>query len=100
MALRGKEAAELGKTPVQTGLAVSAKQQSNRYMTNYLWNDKTSQEHKAILEFLSKAEDRIRDKPGRVPFKQEQRHLVISWLRAVLDIRPDGKRIPPNDAAQ
>ena len=90
----------MGKTPVQTGLAVSAKPRSNGYMTNYVWNDKTSTEHKAILEFLSKAEDRIRDKPGRMPFKPEQGHLVISWLRAVLDIRPDGKRIPLNDAAE
>jgi hypothetical protein len=67
-------------------------------MTNYIWNDKTSPERKAILEFFSKAEDLIRDKPGRVPFKPEQGHLVISWLHAVLDIKFDGERISLNDA--
>ena len=43
-----------------------------------------------ILDFLSKAQDRIREKPERLLFKPEYGHLVINWLRGLVELKPEG----------
>jgi hypothetical protein len=46
----------------------------------------------AIGAFLSDAQDRIRNRPGRQPFAAERGHLVICWLRGLLDLPPSEMR--------
>jgi hypothetical protein len=53
----------------------------------FTWNNKNSTARHAIDSFLEVANDRIQ-KGGPVPFNSMQGHLVIAWLRALVDRKP------------
>lgn len=55
---------------------------------SYPWNNSRSTERKAIEQFLSEAEERIRRQPSRIPFRDKAGHIVIAWLRGLVNKHP------------
>jgi hypothetical protein len=54
----------------------------------YTYNNPKSLERLALNSFLELAQMRVSDHPEKLPFKAVQGHLVINWLRNMLDMKP------------
>lgn len=63
----------------------------------YTWNNKHSIERATIERFLSDAQQRIKDKPGRIPMNSVDVNLAINWLRGLLDLKPSEMTGDRND---
>ena len=45
-------------------------------------------EREAIVHFINVAQNRIEEYPSKLAFKAVAGHIVINWLRALLDRKP------------